>query len=280
MPSFLRLIGGVKGPSPRDTAFPPVAHATFGKFTGAVRKKFPRISRPAYQSHAGSCGPHAVSFVAESDALAREDVVVQCCRMDLYFGARWLEHEETQDVGVIMDDLYRWLREYGTVSEGRKAYAANEVNTWRPDPAWVKERAAFTADLQPMPLVLDPILAELEADRCVVFAHHVYGQMANTTNPNGDGTETGPDNGPRLGGHARAFCGFDLDKDFGAFGKGGLLIRNHWSGWGIPHPLAGADKTFAGHRDSYSWLPVSRLAVPSFIYDVARLARGLPVEGV
>ncbi len=274
--AFLHLVGGVK-PGLTDPAHPRLALG-WGKFSGTVRQAYPLLARPQYQAAAGSCGAHDLSFVLESDARHRAGAITQVCRMDVYRGARWLEGggSEHVDAGIVMENGYRWLREYGTLSEARKAYNPAEVTTWAPDPSWAADRALWTADFQPLPIAVDPILAELEAGRCVSFSHLVYGQMesqAATT-----GVETGPDGGVVYGGHARCFCGFDLDWSSSGFGTGALLLRNWWKNWGVRHPLAPTDNRYAGMTDSFSWLPFSVINAPKFIEDAARLARGLLVE--
>ena len=270
---FDHLIGGVR-PSRHAAAHPPLALATAPKWSGASRSAYPILSRPQRQSHAGSCGAQAAARALEADALSRTGAVFQVCRMDVYYGARWLRGEEAQDSGVVMEDLWRWLREYGTVSEVLRPYDPALVTTWRPPETWAAERRMLTADVLPMPVVVDSILAELERGRCVPFASHVYRQMeaeAATT-----GVEIGPDGGGSLGGHARVFCGFDLDRDVSPYGRGALLLANSWQAWGLPHPLAATDVRFAGQVESFSWLPVSR--VGEWIYHAGRIARGLAVE--
>lgn len=275
MTDFLPFVGGARL-RPQDAGWPPLSFSTAGTFKATKRRHFVTLAAPQYQAHAGSCYPHATTFAAESDVLARTGAIVNLCRMDTYFGARWLENAgaETRDGGCFTAEILRWLREYGTVSEARKAYNASEVTTWRPSPSWAADRRLMAPDFQLIPVAADPILAELEAGRAVVFAHFVYRQL--TDNPAG-GVEIGPDGGPVLGGHARCFVGYDLDRVFVNAGTGGLCVRNWWRGWGRPHP-SGDDPRFSGHSDSYSWIPFSVLTKPRFVMDVARLAKPIAVE--
>lgn len=268
------LVGGIKRPSLPDDRYATIAAMTYVAGTPTRRRHFLRVARPQYQSHAGSCGAHMGSFLAETDALIRTGQTYQVCRQDLYFGARLLAGDERRDAGVIPDNLYRWGREFGLLSEVHKAYDPDDVTTWRPDPSWASERLASVFGLLPIPISSDAVLSELDADRPVGICHFVYGDMVNRTRTTG--IEGEPEGGS-LGGHARAVVGYDLDANIPGFSPGAVLVRNWWQGWGIPHPLAASDPAYAGHRDSYSWVPLgllgrSRSHSRPWGYDYCRVA--------
>ncbi len=271
------LIGGAKI-APRSDAHPRL-FAAGPQFSGAVRRHFPVLARRQRQSSAGSCTAHGASHALESDVLARTGAVVNVCRLDLYRGSRLVEGNgaETRDGGAYPDNVWRWLREYGTLSEVVAAYDPSLVTSWTPKPEWAADRLAFTADVRPIPVSADAILAELEKDRCVPMAHLVYRSIDEAGRT---GVERGPDGGAVLGGHMRDFCGFDLDKTFAiaGLGTGALLVANSWAGWGIEHPLRATDSRFEFQDESFSWIPLSVLTARDFVMETARIARGLNVE--
>ena len=237
--------------------------AAVGLPAGAPTRHFVPLARPQYQSHAGSCVAHGYTLAAESDAVARTAATPQMCRQDLYFGARALEGNgaESRDGGSYPSLAREWLRDYGTVSEILRPYDPNIVTTWRPPHEWDAQRRLTSCDFQPTPISVDAVLAELAADRAIVFCHAVYAQMVNLTAP---WVETGPDGGGSLGGHCRALIGYDVDERM-------LYCHNSWKGWGMAHP------TDAAHTDSVSAIPFGKFS-SSWIQDCARLVKGLPVE--
>lgn len=270
----VHLVGGCKA----EAATPkPLAYAAAGGITADTpRKNFPILARPQYQSSAGSCAPHGATFVLESDVAERTGADVELCRLDVYRGARLLENNgaERVDGGSYPSLLHRWIRDFGTLSEIHAPYDPSLVTTWKPDPALDAERALLNGDLQPIPVAVGPIVAELAAGRCVAFWHQVYGNMTDIPK---DGIEREPQ-GRSLGGHYRAFIGYDMDQEVTGYGPGVLYAHNWWRSWGIAHPWAANHPDFEAHRDSVSIIPFSLLGAPGLFDGAARLARGLDVE--
>ena len=254
--------GGVRGPS--NPEYRPLAAFYVGDVS--IDTTVPRFVSPLprlqYQSHAGACVAHGFSYAAEAEALARQ-IVVQVCRQDLYFGARWLRGWERQDSGCLLPDMAVWMRDYGCLSEDRKPWDASDVTTWRPDPKWVNERRSLTCGYVPMSATLTGLLTELDANRAIPFAHWVTAGMLNPVG----GVEQWRESEGRLGAHCRAVVGYDPAR--------GFLVVNSWKGWGIAHP-----NTPGTHRDSFSWVPTKAMLNPAFGFDFHRLTRPLPVEGV
>lgn len=269
MSDYSDLIGGALIP-PTDFRWPMLASAVpVGELP---RRAFATLSSPQYQASASSCLPHAVAGALESEAKARVGADIQINRMDVYFGARWLEGNgaETRDNGSFPDKAAEWLRAYGTVGEVLKRYSPTEVKTWRPPAEWANDRRLLTADIQPMLRSVDQICAEVAADRPVLICHHVYRQM--TEEARTTGIERGPYSPANsLGGHARCIVGYD---DV----AGAFLVWNWWKGWGIAHPEAATDSRFAAFRDSFSWVPYAMAVDPEWSFFIQRIARGLPVE--
>lgn len=266
---YTNLIGGALKPK-EDFRWPLLAAAVpVGDLPG---RAFCTLSSPQHQANASSCLPHAMAGALESESKARVGAAVQVNRMDLYFGARWLEGNgaETRDNGSFPDKAAEWLRSYGTVGEVLKRYNPAEVKTWRPPAAWADDRRLLTADIQPMQRSVDQIRSEVAADRPVVVCHHVYQQM--TDEARTTGIERGsysPANS--LGGHARCIVGYDDT-------AGMFLIWNWWKGWGIAHPEAATDTRFAAFRDSFSWAPYAMVVDQNWSFFLQRIARGLQVE--
>ncbi len=270
--SWDALIGGIALPR-EDAAFPRLAAAARPVGASLPRAAFATLGQPQFQANAGSCGPHAFGAALEAEAKMRTGADVQLCRMDLYFGARWLAHQETVDAGIDPSLLSRWIRERGTVSEVLKPYAPNEVTTWRPPAEWADRRAKMTGDLATLPIAVPAVLEEIAAGRCVTVCHVVTRQMVDQAATTG--LETGYD-GTTLGGHARLVIGYDQDDP--ADPSGVAWILNWWKGWGVAHPRIGIDGRFAGFTQSVSRIPLARLVDPRWCYDLRRVARGLRVE--
>jgi hypothetical protein len=271
------LIGGVRGAAQLDLAFPPASYRVPASASTLPRSAYPPLSTPQYQANAGSCLPHAYAGCIEADVAARlgPGSVVQLCRLDLYFGARYLAGDGLADVGSYPDHAARWLRDYGTVPEVLRPYDADLVTTWRPPTQWVPRRRLLTADLPQMPPDIRAIKAELAAGRVVPVCHNVDRQMeqeAATT-----GIEKGM-TGASLGGHCRNVCGFDDDVSIPGFPPGIFDVWNWWRRWGKPHPKAAVDSRFAPFTDSFSRIPQVVLVDPRWSFDFRRLARGLDVE--
>ena len=254
--------GGVRAPS--NPEYRPLAAMFVGDVTIDADQPYyvNPLPRLQYQSHAGACVAHGFSYAAEAEALSRA-IVVQVCRQDLYFGARWLRGWERQDSGCLLPDMATWMGQYGCLSEDRKPWNASDVTTWRPDPKWVNERRSLTCKYDPMSATLTGVLTELAANRAIPFAHWVTNGMLNPVN----GIERWKASEPRLGAHCRAIVGYDPDT--------GFLVVNSWRGWGKSHPVL--NRT---HPDSFTWVPVETMLDPSFSFDFHRLTRPLPVEGV
>lgn len=266
---YTNLIGGALKPR-EDFRWPVLAPAVpVGELP---HRAFALLSGPQYQANASSCLPHAMAGALESEARARVGAAIQINRMDLYFGARWLEGNgaETRDGGSFPDKAAEWLRVHGTVGEALKRYDPSEVKSWRPPAAWADDRRLLTADVQPMQRSVEQIRAEVAADRPVVVCHHVYRQM--TDEARTTGIERGSYNPANsLGGHARCIVGYDDT-------EGAFLIWNWWRGWGIAHPEAATDSRFADFRDSFSWVPYAMAVDQNWSFFLQRIARGLQVE--
>lgn len=270
MADFTHLLGGLRGPTPQPNV-PALASAgdIYVPLNAiSVRRKFvwplPRIQ---LQASAGSCVAHGVSIPAEAEALAH-GATVQCCRMDLYYLARAMRGWEHQDSGCLIGDMYRVFREFGTVSEVRKAYNAAEVTTWAPPADWNSERSQFSADYDPLPATPEAIVDVLSTGVAVPYGHPCH---TNYFNIPASGIIP-PPVGPLAGHHCEAFVGYDLDMVIpGEQERGALLDMNSWK-WGIPHP-----EHAATHPYAFAWVPIAYIR-RGYAYDTGRLVRGLPVE--
>lgn len=273
MGEFNRFVGGAK-PEPFDLAFPPL-RAKAAPFAGP-RRAFCSIGRRQYQADAGSCTGHGYSAPVEGQAAAL-GADLQLCRMDIYRGARWIEGNgaETRDGGAFPSRVRAWLAEYGTVTEARKPYAPHEVTTWRPPVEWADDRALLAPVYEAMRNTSADIVAEVSNWRQVPICHAVDAQMLNLP---ADGVERGMTGGS-LGGHCRSVVGYDLDRDFGLLGVGGVLVMNSWKGWGLPHPERATDARFAGYDDSFSWVPLTVIDRDlRWLNDTARLVKMVEVR--
>lgn len=262
------LLGGVRVPR-ADPAFPVLVSA---RPVGSLPSKaFPVLSSPQYQANAGSCLPHGFLAALESDAKARTGATVELNRLDCYFGARWLQGDETRDVGSYPGRAADWLLRYGTVLEDRKPYDPSIVTTWRPPADWAAERALLTADLQPLFRSIEQVKGELAAGRIVPVCHHTYEQMLMQAGKTGFESEPDPNPARTLGGHCRDIVGYDD-------ATGMFLLWNWWKGWGKPHPLADTDSRFAAFRDSFTWAPYALVVHQGWSFDMRRIAKPLNVE--
>lgn len=260
-----KLVGGALPPR-EDAAWPRVA---FRVSVGALPPEtYTTLGRPQHQLHAGSCVAHAVDLVLGSEALGRTGAVLQLCRQDLYFGARWLVGDEARDVGSYPDRMAQWIGEHGTVSEVLRPYDPSIVTTWRPPAAWVAERLAFRASLPALPRDRDQLRAELAANRPVMVCHAVDAQLVDEAGVTG--IERGM-TGPSLGGHARALIGYSDARQ-------AFLVANSWRGWGVPHPKRATDPRLTLWDHGCSWLPYTVAVDPGWAWDYRRVGRGLAVE--
>ena len=253
--------GGVRGPS--NAEYPTLA-AAIHVADGDMTKEYfvSPLPRMQYQAHAGACVAHGFSYAAEAAAL-QTGSLIQLCRQDLYFGARWLRGWEREDSGCLLPDMARWMWEYGCLSEDRKPWDASDVTTWRPPATLTAERLSLSCKYNPLPQIAAAIVGELALNRAVPFAHYVTNGMLNPVN----GVERWSSNEGRKGAHCRAIVGYSPGK--------GFLVANSWKGWGVPHPTMSLS-----HRDSFSWVPVETMVHPGFGFDFHRLSQPLPVENV
>lgn len=264
------LIGPARFDPPVDLAFPPVSYGEAGVFSAALPQRvYPLLGGKQYQADAGSCTAHGYSVPAESWARTT-GADFQVCRQDLYFGARFVEGNgaETRDGGAYPSMVRTWLRDYGTVDESRKPYAAHDVTTWRPPAAWAADRRLLAMTYVPLPLTASAILFEVGTTGVpVAICHTVTDSINHVT---GDGVERFVD-GTVLGGHCRAVVGYDL-LDHVIGGEGCVLIKNSWHGFGVAHPLHGSNPFFVDEVDSFTWMPLSSLEDPRFLQSADRLA--------
>ena len=228
---------------------------------------FATIARPQYQRSASSCLPHAFAFVLESEFKSRTGATVEVSIMDAYYGYRVLAGDWPRDVGSYPHHAQTWHAQHGTLPDTLAPYDAGKVTTWKPSAQHAELRPGWIALFERMPMRADQIKAELAADRCVAFCHRVDQQMVDEAKTTG--LERGM-TGPSLGGHARAFIGYDD-------ARGAFLAANWWAGWGVPHPLRLSDARFAAWKDSCSWVPYRVAEDPAWGFDARRLVRGLEV---
>lgn len=264
MPDFAHLVGGVKFDPPVDPAFPPVSYGAGGGDVSTLpRRVMLRVGGRQYQADAGSCTAHGYSAVVESYA-AERGMGLQLCRQDIYFGARYVEGggAERRDGGAYPSKVRQWLRDYGTVTEARKAYKAADVTTWRPPADWAPDRKMLAPEFEPLAPTVDAMLWEIGHERgALAICHLVYNSIFHL----GVGGIEGGVSGGVQGGHCRAVVGYDRDLPTNGYGTGAFLVLNSWAGWGLSHP----DQVGV---DSLSWVPFTVATDPNWIQTVDRLA--------
>lgn len=262
MPDFIHLAGGARL-EPDDAAFPRVAFGYAADPADLPESHYLTVGGRQYQADAGSCVAHGYSAVVESFA-AERGAGLQLCRQDIYFGARWVEHNgaETRDGGAFPSKAREWLANYGTVTEARKPYKASDVTTWRPPAEWAPDRKLLSVGFAAVSRTAEHLMTEVADGKAVAVCHSVYPSLFHL----GVGGIEGGVSGPSQGGHCRAIVGYDRTKATNGFGPGAFLVLNSWQGWGIQHP------TQAG-IDSLSWVPFSVMADPKWLNDAAVIDR-------
>lgn len=263
--SWLELVGGALRPR-EDAAHPRLV--AYQRSSGLPDAAYPVLARPQHQLSAGSCLAHGEDLLLASEVLGRTGAVLQLCRLDLYYGARWLVGDEARDVGAYPDRMAQWVRTYGTVSEVRKAYDPGVVTTWRPPAEWAAERRLLTAEMADVPRDVDQLKVELAAGRGILLCHNVDAQLVDEAGRTG--VERGM-TGPSLGGHARVVAGYDN-------ARGAFLVANSWKGWGVPHPMAHTQRAFSAWTHGCSWVPYKVMVDPAWGWSYQRVLRGLEVE--
>lgn len=263
MSEFTHLAGGARL-EPDDPAFPRVGVGYAADPAELPESMYLKVGGRQYQADAGSCVAHGYSAAVESYA-AEAGMGLQLCRQDIYFGARWVEHNgaETRDGGAFPSKAREWLANYGTVTEARKPYKAPDVTTWRPPVDWAADRKLLSVGFVAVSRTAEHLMTEVaDRNRAVVICHSVYPGLFHL---GVGGIESGVSGGSQ-GGHCRAIVGYDRTKATNGFGTGAFLVLNSWQGWGIQHPKQ------AG-IDSLSWVPFSVMNDPKWLNDAAVIDR-------
>ena len=253
------LKGGVLLDPRIDPAFPPVAYSySEAPSEGMAPTRYLALGGRQYQADAGSCTAHGYSAAVEAFA-TKVGASLQLCRQDMYYGARWIEGggAERVDNGAFPSNVRRWLYEYGTVPEARKAYAPHDVTTWRPDPSWAADRLLLNCRFDPVPMTVDAILHELGDRGMVVVICHTA--SAGIDRVGADGIERYIPTPDRWA-HCRAVTGYDRV-------AGVFEVMNWWRSWGVARrsdPVA--------YPDSFSYMPFADLVNPAFLQSADVLA--------
>lgn len=278
--SWRHLSGGVRRPSRPTEALPRAVLAGALRLGDLPDEVF--LAPPPYQpqADANSCTAHGFSSPVE--ALTRQELgaAVAISRMDLYYGARFIDGWQNRDSGALMSSMVRWMQQYGCASEATWPYDPKRVTDMDPPAATANERRFHRVGHSRLSGALSIAAALAGADgrpaRGVAWAHPVADSYVGREGTARDGWFRALPLGVSpwsLGWHCTWLCGYSQHVVVPGFGPGAALEMNSWDGWGIAHPTYG--ETFP---HGFAWVPFDLLNDEDFNPEPFAPDGPLPVE--